>query len=121
MSTASEEIKARYSKIERESDALGRIIGVKKLRPAQQLRIAEMIAVSDEGCRATFMIAASVCELDNLPLLFPRNRGELDSVLDILDREGMDAASKATAKLHGFQEENAETTSVETLVEEAKK
>jgi hypothetical protein len=42
--TPSEERLQRYSQIEREADALGRIIGVHRLKISQQLKISEFTA-----------------------------------------------------------------------------
>jgi hypothetical protein len=116
MATASEEILARraqYDRIEREADALGRIIGVKRLKPSQQIKVeemapglsgtsdfkneaGEMVAVSR---RAPLMLAASVREIDNVPVPFPRDRDALDAILDRLDTEGLEAAGTALSKL----------------------
>jgi hypothetical protein len=113
--TASEEIlarKERYSRIERASDSLGRMIGVRRLKPSQQLRIQEMAPGLDGSLSVTaetkdgvqqieiprnspLIIAASVCEIDSTPIPFPKNRAELDSVLDRLDNEGIEAAGRA--------------------------
>ena len=101
MSTASEEILARYAKIEREADSFGRLIGVKRLRPAQQLRVSEMVDTKDDISSAMFNIAASVCEVDSVPVTFPLTRAELDSVIDMLDVEGTKAASAALGRLLG--------------------
>jgi hypothetical protein len=113
--TASEEIlarKERYSRIERASDKLGRMIGVRRLKPSQQLRVQEMapgldgtIAFTEESSGKSFdiprnsplVIAASVCEIDSAPITFPKSRAELDAVLDRLDAEGLEAAGAALA------------------------
>jgi hypothetical protein len=116
--TPSEEFTARYSKVERQADALGRLIGCRRLRPSQQTKISEMtpglsgddeVTVLDEKTgaevvmktprRLQMTVAASVCEIDNIPIPFARNRGELDSIFDKLDREGMNAAMEAFFRL----------------------
>jgi hypothetical protein len=94
MTTASEEILARraqYDRIEREADALGRIIGVKRLKPSQQIKVeemapglsgtsdfkneaGEMVAVSR---RAPLMLAASVREIDSVPVRLTRSSIDL--------------------------------------------
>lgn len=109
---ASEELTSRYSKIERAPDDLGRVIGVRRLKLSQQIKINEMTPaldgetelVGDNGTtrvsrRSLPLIAASVCEIDDVPVPFPRNRGELDAIMDRLDEEGLLAAVRATAKL----------------------
>jgi hypothetical protein len=116
--TPSEEFVVRYSKVERQADALGRLIGVRRLRPSQQTKVNEMtpgltgddeVSVFDEktGAETTMKtprrlqmtIAAAVCEIDQIPIPFARNRGELDSIYDRLDREGMHAAMEAFWRL----------------------
>lgn len=118
--SASEEITQRYNKVERELDALGRTIGVKRLKPSQQIKLQGMtpdldgeseqvdkasgktIAVSN---RAPAFIAASVVEIDGAPIPFPKTRAELDSMLDALDSEGLEAAATAMARLMGGEEQ----------------
>jgi hypothetical protein len=115
--TASEEIlarKERYNRIERASDSFGRMIGVRRLKPSQQLRVQEMAPGLDGAMSVTaetkdgvqqieiprnspLIIAASVCEIDSAPIPFPKNRAELDAVLDRLDNEGLAAAGTAMA------------------------
>ncbi len=116
--TPSEEIIGRYVKIERQADSLGRLIGVRRLKPSQQTRIEEMtpqldgetkMQVLDEETgiektvgvprRIQITIAAAVCEIDNAPIPFPKSRGELDAIYDRLDKEGMEAAMIAFGRL----------------------
>jgi hypothetical protein len=137
--TPSEEIVQRYAKIEREADSVGRLIGVRRLRPSQQTRIAEMtpgldgdteMRVLDEmtGAEKTISIsrrlqitlAASVCEIDNNPIPFPRTRGELDAIYDRLDKEGVEAAMIAYARLFPKQTEPEDEGAADTT-EAAKK
>lgn len=92
-----QELKDRYSAIERVPDALGRVVGVRRLKLSEQVRVEEM-APNSPGNVA--LIAAAICELDGAPLPFPRDRQELDHQLDLLDLEGMQAASTAWAALH---------------------
>lgn len=107
------EVDARYSKVEREGDAIGRLIGVRRLRPSQQTRIEELTPLldgtitvkTDKGeaveipRRVQMMVTASVCEIDGEPIPFPRTREELDATLDMLDLEGIAAAYGAFARL----------------------
>lgn len=129
MSTASEEILARYKKVEREADVLGRVIGVKRLRPSQMAMIEGMTADMDGSSmvrneagdeievskRTPFLIVASVCEIDDAPIPFPKNRAELNAIFDNLDAEGMSAAVAAFAKLF------ADATPVAEVVASAQK
>jgi hypothetical protein len=116
--TKSEEIlakRASLNEIVRVTDTFGRLIGVKRLKPSQQLKLEEMspnlsgtttIVVNSETGetaeipkRMPLLFAASVCEMDQRPLTFPKTRGELDSVLDMLDEEGIAAVAEAFGKI----------------------
>jgi hypothetical protein len=122
----SEEVLSRaadYSRIEREADSRGRVIGVKRMKPSQQLRVQEWapglegnttVVAPDGAVREVpkimpLMIAASVAEIDNRPVPFPKSRAELDSLLDALDEDGMSAATKALNKFAGTEEISADT------------
>lgn len=111
MSESDDIINGRRSKLERKTDALGRVIGVRPLRPSQETRVLAMtadldgdISVPDPSVpggkvkipiRAGYMIAAQVCEIDSVPVPFARDRSELDAVFDRLDQEGLQAAAEA--------------------------
>ena len=113
--TPSEEYTERYKKIERRSDIFGRVIGVGRLRESQKLRIVGM--TSDlEGSeklkgpdgvefevyhRTKPMLAAMVREIDGHPYPFPRNRAELDALIDKLDEPGFTAIVDAISVLNG--------------------
>ena len=105
---------AKYNQIERVADTLGRVIGVRRLKPSQQLKVEEFagnltgtITMTDDRTGSTvevprrfpLMVAAAVCEIDEVAIPFPKNRGELDAVLDRLDEEGMAAVVEAFGKL----------------------
>ena len=120
---------AKYNRIERVSDSLGRVIGVRRLKPSQQLRVEEFagnltgtVTMTDDRSgksievprRFPLMIAAAVCEIDETPVPFPKTRAELDAVLDVLDEEGMAAVVEAFGKIN---EEN--TAQAESLKDEA--
>jgi hypothetical protein len=116
--TKSEELlarQARYNRIERADDAFGRSIGVRILKRSQSLRIEEMAPnltgdepVFDESTGKTvyipkigrLLMAASVCEIDGSPVTFPKDRRELDAVLDMLEDEGLAAVAEAMMKLN---------------------
>ncbi len=125
MATESELKLARYGKVEKNADALGRVIGVRRLKPSEQARITEFTAglsgteevTTPDGTklsaplRLPLVLAASVCEIDGMPIPFPRNRAELDAIYDRLDAEGLAAASVGVAKLQTVD------TGPETLAE----
>ena len=107
--TKSEEIlarKAKYDRIEREADALGRVLGVKRLKPSEQARLQELTTMRGDDL-APFAVAAAVREIDDVPVPFPKSRGELDAMLDSLDAEGLTAAITALNRLM-TEEEPAE-------------
>ncbi len=118
MPTESEAKIARYNKIEREADDWGRIIGVRRLKPSEQAKVSGMtpdLKGADEIRNDTtgemmslphsmrHFIAAAVCELDQSPIPFSRNRAELDAILDRLDNEGLAAATKALVRITDAQ------------------
>lgn len=116
--TPSEELISRYSRIERFTDAFGRLIGVRKLKISQQTKVSEYtpnlegvseVTMTDEegrekvvqiARRTQMLIAAAVCEIDNVHIPFPKSRGELDAIADRLDEEGLVAAMTAYARFH---------------------
>lgn len=113
--TASEEILNRYRHIERQADSRGRIIGIRRLRPSEQSKIVgmtpdlggyDLVPDLDDDNKHTrlshrmpLMMAASVVEIDGNPMPFPRNRAELDSILDQLDGEGLTAIIECATRL----------------------
>jgi hypothetical protein len=113
MSTESEVKLARYRAIEKEPDDFGRVIGVRRLKPSEQARLSGMTAdvTGSEKVQAAdgievevshrfpFLVAASVSLIDEVHIPFPKNRGELDAMLDRLDTEGIEAAGKAMVRL----------------------
>ncbi len=118
MPTESEVKIARYNKIEREADKWGRIIGVRQLKLSERSKISGMISdltgfdevinqTTGETMRIphsmTHYLAAAVCELDQSPIPFARNRAELDAILDRLDNEGIAAATTALVRLSDAQ------------------
>jgi hypothetical protein len=113
MTTESEAKLARYNAIEKEADAFGRVISVRRLKPSEQTKVAGMTAdltgsdevMNDQGERVMIqhrmplMIASAVCMIDEARIPFPRTRGELDAIYDRLDVEGLTAAGKALTRL----------------------
>lgn len=114
MSTESEIKLARYSEVTKEADEMARVIGVRRLKPSEQTKIAGMTSelsgydemTNDKGVkiqiphRMPLLLAAAVCMIDDSHIPFPRNRGELDAIFDRLDKEGIAAAGKAWVKLN---------------------
>lgn len=115
MTTETETILARYNTVEKEADAFGRVIGVRRLKPSEQTKIAgmtadltgsdELVTPSGEKIlvphRMPLQLSAAVCMIDEVRIPFPRNRGELDAIYDRLDIEGLTAASTAIGRLNG--------------------
>lgn len=113
MITESELKEARYKRVEKEADAIGRLITVRKLRPSEEMRLngftidlagtEEIVSKTGEknsiSHRMPMFVAACVCEIDGVHIPFPNSRGELDAIYDRLDREGIDAAVKAYVRL----------------------
>lgn len=107
MSTASEEILARYKKREVEADAFGRAITVRRLRPSEQTTLMRMADTEVPQAISAMTVAASVCNIDEGLITFPKNIQELNSVLDALDEEGLTAATKAFIRLQSGASEGA--------------
>jgi hypothetical protein len=113
MSTATEARIERYKKVEREADAWGRVITVRRLKPSEMGKLTAYIAditgfdehTREDGTvvkvdrRTPYIVIGMVCEIDGVHIPFPRNRGELDAMYDTLDQEGLVAASKAVGRL----------------------
>jgi hypothetical protein len=118
MSLESEAKIARYAAVEREADEFGRVIGVRRLKPSEQVKVTSLTADLtgyDESDytdpetgetkklkfphRITPLIAAAVCEIDGAKIPFAKTRGELDAMLDRLDAEGLKAAGTAFNRL----------------------
>lgn len=111
--TPSEEFTERYKTIKTRPDELGRVIGVRRLKPSQQVKISEMTPQLEgetemagaEGRtikiprRSLPMVAAAVCQIDGAMIPFPRTRAELDAIMDRLDEEGLLAAVQAYGEL----------------------
>lgn len=110
MSTASEEILARYKKRESETDAFGRVITVRKLRPGEQVALMRMGDTEIAQAINTMTVGASVCKIDDLDYTFPKNLGELNAALNVLDDEGLFAATKAFIRIQGLTTEDQETS-----------
>jgi hypothetical protein len=118
MTTESEIKLARYSETVKEVDELGRLIGVRRLKPSEQTKVAGFTAelfgydemMNEKGVkvqiphRMPLILAASVCYISDdrgeVHVPFPRNRGELDAIYDRLDTEGLVAAGRAWNKLN---------------------
>lgn len=109
--TPSEEIINRYKPSDAEADAFGRLIRVRRLRMSEHVKLDEM----GEGLasRGPAVLAAMVCEIDGTHITFPKNRGELNAILDSLDIEGIEAANKALRKLTGIVEDGEPGSEIE--------
>jgi hypothetical protein len=133
MMTESEIKLARYKATEKEADAMGRVIEVRRLKPSEQTKLSGMTAelsgfdeaeITDETTgqprkiqishRTPLLVAAAVSGIDGVHIPFPRSRGELDAIYDRLDAEGITAAMTAISRLA------VKTEMVTEPVEEAK-
>lgn len=103
-----DELKNRFRETVQEVDARGRAIVVGRLKLSQQSRLFEMTERSVN--QVMYAVVASVRQIvddkgDPTPLAFPANTAEVLARLDMLDREGLVAASKAYRKINGIPEE----------------
>ncbi len=106
--TPAEEYTLRYTRTERESDALGRVIVVRRLKPSQEVHLRALAGTDDEAIFQPLFVAASVVSLDGAPMTFPKSRAELDAVLDALDKEGLNAGIVALMRLRGVASPTAD-------------
>ncbi len=100
-----EELKARYTKVETEVDELGRQITIGLLKPDQRYRVLEMTESTSPYVIMPILQAATVRKItdtDGKDIMFacPKNRTDVDIILNVLDDEGMVAVSRAYARLN---------------------
>ncbi len=97
-------IKSRHGKIEYETDAFGRKIGVRWLGPLQRNALSRIVGnddIENMGVMNTYLPAYAVAEIDGDPVAPPTSRLELDAILAKLDDEGLLAAAKAIGRMRG--------------------
>ena len=100
-----EELRARYSRTETEADTIGRQITVGLLKPDQRYRVLELSDSQSPYVLVPFTNAATVrkiIDVDGKEMLFaaPRDRTDIDIILNVLDDEGMLAVSRALSRLN---------------------
>jgi len=133
--TKSDEILARtsrYQQKEKVADKWGRVISVQRLKQSQIEKIHGFTSDLQGVVKATnpdtgaeieaprnwrLVLAAHVREINDNPIPFPRNREELDAILDRLDEEGLEAAATGFSKLMNTGDEDELPKDV---IEEAK-
>jgi hypothetical protein len=103
--SALEIIRARHAKFETVVDALGRTFTVKRLDASQRLKIQEWTESKNLDVLGTMMIGAAVREIDGNPVVFPKNRTDLDWMIRALEDEGLVACAEAYKKLDGDMSE----------------
>jgi hypothetical protein len=97
----------RYTKKEMIVDKLGRMIGVVNLKFSERLAVQRMAETENTLALAHMLAGAAVREIstDGQPPIiypFPRTLEQLNAVIDVLDDEGMIAATAAWFKLRGI-------------------
>ncbi len=102
MATFSETVKARYDAVEREADTFGRMISVKRLRPAEMQTVRRIVESDSMSIMGDAMVAACVREIDGTVYPAPKSQIDLDIVFNVLDNEGMQAAGTAWVRLMGL-------------------
>lgn len=107
MSTASEEILARYKRRETGTDTFGRAITVRFLRPSEQTAVMRMADSESNSVQMPFIVAASVCDIDGDHITPARSQADVNAIMDRLDEEGLAAATKAFMALRGIGEEGS--------------
>ena len=107
------ELRERYTRTETEIDAAGRQITVGLLKPDQRYRVLEMTESQNAYVLMPMLQASAVRKIvdnEGKEMIFapPRNRGDVDIIINVLDDEGMVAASKAMARLAPPKDDAAE-------------
>jgi hypothetical protein len=107
-----EQIRADATRIEREKDAIGRMIAVKKLTFLDVHRTTKLLGADSSNSVALeqALMAASVVEIDGEPITRPVNTLQLEALMGRLDFHGIAAANRAVAR-YGF--ENAKDEAAE--------
>ena len=78
------------------TDADGRVIGLRKLAALDRLRLFKALGpalVDNAAYFGVAFLAASVCELDGVPVPFPANEAQLEGIVARLGDVGLDAVS----------------------------
>jgi hypothetical protein len=107
MSTASEEILARYKKREIVNDKFGRAITVRLLRPSEQTAVMRFADSESNSVQMPFIVAASVCDIDGDHITPARSQADISAIMDRLDEEGLEAATKAFMAIRGANVEGS--------------
>lgn len=85
------------------TDALGRRIKIRKLKPSDRMRLS--LALGDAAKNEMFLghafIAAAVTEIDGEKVFFPSTRLEAEILADRLDDEGLEAVGTTYAEHFG--------------------
>jgi hypothetical protein len=92
-----DQIKADATRIERATDAAGRVIGVKKLNFLETHRITRLLG-ADAGNPTALeqaLMTASVVEIEGQPIPKPATLLQLEATMSRLDFHGLSAAIKA--------------------------
>jgi hypothetical protein len=95
-----DQIKADATRIERATDAAGRVIGVKKLNFLDTHRITRLLGSDAANSTALeqALMTASVVEIDGQPLSKPGTLLQLEATMSRLDFHGLSAAIKAMSR-----------------------
>jgi hypothetical protein len=94
-----QEIRDRYKATITKVDKFGRAIKVGRLTMSQETRAAELAESF-----ASIEMMRTICSLrqiDDDMIPFPRDRAQLDAIMDRLDREGVTAIREAMAEMVG--------------------
>jgi hypothetical protein len=84
------------------TDALGRVIRVRRLGPVDRMRLFRLLGSEDSGNSAYLsyaLMAASVTAIDGEAFGAPASRKEIEALIQRLDDEGLAAIGVALSKI----------------------
>lgn len=83
-------------------DARGRKISVRRINALQFYHLTKLLGQNGNAeSRSIAATAASVCDIDGMPVPFPAKEREVEFTIQRLDFEGMKAANEALLELAG--------------------
>lgn len=95
------------------SDALGRLIGIRKLLALDRLRMFEVVGAENaknEPYLGYAALAFHVCSIDGNAVARPSSKRDLEALIQRLGDEGMEAVSSMVQELFVPKDENAGDT-----------
>jgi translation initiation factor 2B subunit (eIF-2B alpha/beta/delta family) len=98
--TFAQSLAEEAGQINREKDAAGRVIGVKRLTFIETHKITLTMGENSSNSTALTqaMLTAAVCEIDGEAIRFPNTQLQIEAMMTRLDFHGIAAANKAHSR-----------------------